>query len=64
MEGVNAIGMTPLGRPRYRRGDKIRMDRNRHQYKELDLFGPGQGFLEIPCDYGIAPLGSISHGIN
>ena len=38
--------------------------RNRYQYDELGWFDSGQGLLESPCECGIEPLGSISHGVS
>ena len=33
------------------------------QYEELDGFGSGHRLLECPCECGIEPPGSISHGV-
>ena len=36
----------------------------KYQYEELGLFGAEQGLLEIPCECGIEPPGSLSHEAN
>ena len=52
----------PLGRPRRRWEDSIRMDlkeigiKMRHWVDSV-----GHGLLESPCDYDIESLGSIMH---
>ena len=51
-----------LGRNRRRWEDHIRMD-----LKEIGIntrFGSEQGLLESPCECGLEPPGSISHGVN
>ena len=59
-------GMRPLGRPRRRWEDNIRLN-----FKEIGinmrywvLFGSGWGLLEIPCKCDIESPGSISHGVS
>jgi hypothetical protein len=56
-------GKRPLGWPRRRWEENIRMDLRRSgcQYEELSWFD--SGLLESPCKCGIKPLGSVSHGV-
>ena len=49
-------GKRPLGRPRRRWEDNIRMD-----IKEIGINTKNQVDLESPCQCDIEPLGSISH---
>jgi hypothetical protein len=44
----------PLGRPRHRCEDKIKMD-----LREMDLAGSGQGPVAGFCEHSNEPLGSI-----
>jgi hypothetical protein len=55
-------GKIPLGKPRLRRVDNIKMDIQRDKMKwcELDCFGSGQGPTEGSCDHGNKPSGSIN----
>ena len=55
MEFVKPIGKKPLGKPRCRWEDNIRMNL-KDQYEELGWFGP--------CKFGIELAVSISHGVS
>ena len=59
-------GNRPLGRPRRRWEDNIRMDLEEIRYHcgELSWFSSGSGLLESPCECGIETPGSISHGVS
>ena len=50
-------GKIPLGRPRHRWEDNIRMD-----HKEIGINTRNWVDLESPCECGIEPPRSISHG--
>ena len=53
-------GRGPLGRPRRRWQDNIRMD-----LEKIEGIGLiGLSILESPCECGIEPPGSISHGVS
>jgi hypothetical protein len=53
-------GKTPLGRPRRRWVNNIKMDlRDRMGRYGLDLSGSGQGPVEGSCEHGSKPSGSI-----
>ena len=53
-------GNRPLGRPRCRWEDNIKMD----QYEELGWFNSEWEFLESPCECSIEPPGSIGNGVS
>ena len=61
MQRSKTIRKNPLGRPRRRWEDNVRMNlkRNIYQYEELNLFDLEKGFLESSCECGIEPPGSI-----
>ena len=52
----NATRKRPLGRPRRRWEDNIRMDLEENTENWIDI-------LESPCECGNEPLGSISHEV-
>jgi hypothetical protein len=54
-------GKRPLGTPRRRWEDNIRMDlkRDRMGWYGLDSSGSGQGLVEGPCEHGNEPSGSM-----
>ena len=39
-------------------------ERSMYQYEELGWFSLGKVLLESPCECGIEPPGSISHGVS
>jgi hypothetical protein len=51
-------GERPLGRPRRRWADNIKIDFRYFRY-ELDRFGSGRGPVEDSCEHGNEPPGSI-----
>jgi hypothetical protein len=51
-------GKRPLGRPRHRWEDNIKMDL-RDSWGKLDLPGSGQGPVAGFCEHGNEPAGSI-----
>ena len=56
-------GKRTLGRPRRRWEDNIRMDLEEISTTNwVDL--TREGLLETPCEWGIEPPGSISHGVS
>ena len=57
-------GKRPLGRPRCRCKDNIRMDLEWYQCGELDCFVSAYGLLESPCECGFEVPGSINHGVS
>jgi hypothetical protein len=54
-------GKRPLGRPRLKWEDKIRMDlkRNRVGWCGVDPYGSGYGPVVGSCEHGNEPLGPI-----
>ena len=58
-------GKEPLGRPRRRWKDNITMDLEGIGINVGNWFDSAQdrNLLESPCECGIEPLGSISHGV-
>ena len=53
-----------MGRPRLRWEDNIRMDLGEIGISAGNWVDTAQGLLESPCECGIEPLGSISHGVS
>ena len=54
------VGMRPLGRPRRRKEDNIKMDLRELGWRHgLDQSGSGQGQVAGCCEYGDEPSGSI-----
>jgi hypothetical protein len=72
-EGRNAFiiltgkftGNRPLGRPRRRWEDNIKMDLKEIGINTKNMVNSAQDkdLLDSPCEFGIEPPGSISHGI-
>ena len=56
----------PLGRPRHRYEDNIRMDLEEIGINAGNWVDSAQdlGLLESPCECDIEPPGSISYGVN
>ena len=56
-------GKGPLGRTRRRWEDNIRMDLEEIGISAGNWVDSAQELLESPCECGIEPPGSISHGV-
>jgi hypothetical protein len=52
-------GRRPLGRPRRRWVDNVKMDLERMGWYGLERSGSGQGKVECSCEHGNEPSGSI-----
>jgi hypothetical protein len=52
-------GKRPLGRPRRRWVDNIRMDLGEVGWGDMDWIGSGQEQVESSCEFGIEPSGSM-----
>ena len=59
-------GKRPLGRPRRRWVDNIKMDLEEIGINTRNWVDSAQNrdYLESPCECGIEPPGSISHGVS
>ena len=56
-------GKRPLGRPRRRWDDNIRMDLEEIGINVGNWVNSAQDRVKSPCEFGIEPSGSISHGV-
>jgi hypothetical protein len=52
-------GKRPLGRPRRKWVDNIKMDLREIRWDGVDWIGRTQGPVEGSCEYGIEPSGSM-----
>jgi hypothetical protein len=55
-------GRRPLGRPRCRWEDNIKMDLREIGFGDVDSLGSGQGHVVGSCEHGNEPSGSIKCG--